>query len=350
MRYVLQNLILWYMMQYHSSIAHSAYLDLLRNLQDEEVSQIRGSPLLIRKGGRRYWYDNYRIGNQTIKRYIGEDSEATRHRIADAKRLKLESETRQSRRTRLVRLLRAEGFGRFDAAMGSLISAMANAGVFRLGGTLVGTAAFKLYEGELGIRLSAEDSAQTDDIDIASFERLSIALAEIESGAVDQMFADFRFEPVPTIAPRKFWRWKQARGELKVEFLTPSFAEDEGLRLLPALGVYAQSLHHINFLIAEPVKAAALYRSGVLVQIPRPERFAIHKLIVADRRQGGTTSLKSVKDRRQAGLLIATLGRDRPDELREALETAKKSGPKWRERIDQSLRLMPESAEILKGL
>ncbi|WP_241560124.1 GSU2403 family nucleotidyltransferase fold protein [Solirhodobacter olei] len=33
----------------------------------------------------------------------------------------------------------------------------------------------------------------------------------------------------------------------------------------------------------------ALYRSGVLVQIPQPERFAIHKLIVADRGFGGGT-------------------------------------------------------------
>ena len=42
-----------------------------------------------------------------------------------------------------------------------------------------------------------------------------------------------------------------------------------------ALGVSAQALHHLNYLIAEPIQAAVLYRSGVLVQIPRPERYAI---------------------------------------------------------------------------
>jgi hypothetical protein len=74
-----------------------------------------------------------------------------------------------------------------------------------------------------------------------------------------------------------------------VEFLTPSFRSEEDIRELPALGVAAQSLHFLNYLIAEPIKAAALYRSGVLVQIPRPEAYAVHKLIVANRRKAPTS-------------------------------------------------------------
>lgn len=60
-----------------------------------------------------------------------------------------------------------------DGATGSLVAAMAKAGVFRLGGVVVGTTAFRLYEGELGVRLSFDQMAQTNDIDIASFEKLS---------------------------------------------------------------------------------------------------------------------------------------------------------------------------------
>ncbi|MCT7377950.1 nucleotidyltransferase domain-containing protein [Chelativorans sp. EGI FJ00035] len=81
-----------------------------------------------------------------------------------------------------------------------------------------------------------------------------------------------------------------------VEFLTPAFG-DEKVKPLPALGVSAQALNYLNFLIADPLRAVALYRSGVLVQVPRPERFAIHKLIVADRRYGGPDQLKARKDR-----------------------------------------------------
>ena len=41
-----------------------------------------------------------------------------------------------------------------------------------------------------------------------------------------------------------------------VEFLTPAFG-DETIRELPALGVNAQALNYLNFLIAEPIHAAA---------------------------------------------------------------------------------------------
>ena len=111
----------------------------------------------------------------------------------------------------------------------------------------------------------------------------------------------------------------------------------------------AQALHHLNYLLAEPIKVAALYQSGVLVQVPRPERFAIHKLIVAARRRGDD-HLKSSKDRAQAAFLIEALAEDRPDDLREAYADAKSLGPRWRERLNESLKRMPESAEKLGAL
>ena len=135
-----------------------------------------------------------------------------------------------------------------------------------------------------------------------------------------------------------------------LEFLTPAFRPEEEIRDLPALGVSAQSLHFLNYLIADPIKAAVLYRSGVLVQIPRPERFAIHKLIVADRRRGGPDALKSVKDRAQAAFLISVLAEDRPDDLAEAYEAAIGNGVKWRDRIAASLKRMPQSFAILEAL
>lgn len=71
-----------------------------------------------------------------------------------------------------------------------------------------------------------------------------------------------------------------------IEFLTPAFGE-ESIRDLPTLGVSALALNYLNFLIADPIHAAAIYRSGILVQVPRPERYAIHKLIITDRRAMG---------------------------------------------------------------
>ena len=87
-----------------------------------------------------------------------------------------------------------------------------------------------------------------------------------------------------------------------------------------------------------------------MVQIPRPERFAIHKLIVADRRRGGPDALKSVKDRAQAAFLISVQAEDRPDDLAEACEAAIGNGVKWRDRIAASLKRMPQSFAIVEAL
>lgn len=338
------------MFQRHSAIAHAAYHDLLRSLQDDAVSDIRGTPTRVERNGRVYWYDSYRVGSDVRKRYIGEDSEELRGRLDRHAALKAETEERRRKRTRLVRLLRAEGFLGPDAATGSLLAALAASGVFRLGGTIVGTHAFRLYEGELGVRLDFDMTAQTDDIDIASFSRLSLALEDTAAPPLAELFRDFAFAPQPSLQPGRTWRWKQTRGDTLVEFLTPSFEADEGLRELPSLGVDAQALHHLNYLIAGPIKAAVTYRSGVLVQIPRPERFAVHKLIVANRRRTGQDALKSEKDRRQAAFLIAVLAEDRPDELREAYDDALARGPRWRDRIAATLERMPDAAARLHSL
>lgn len=325
----------------HSAISHAAYHDLLMSLREEAVADMRGTPTRIERNGRGYWYDTYRVGTDVRKTYIGEDSPALQERMQRMVALREGREIRRSKRARLIRILRAEGFLGVDAATGSILNALASAGVFRLGGTIVGTQAFRLYEGELGVRLPFDQTAQTDDIDIASFERLSIALDDTVSEPLEKVLQDFSFEPAPSLDRGKTWRWKQTRRETLVEFLTPSFGMEE-LRPLPALGVHAQSLRYLNYLLAEPIRAAVNYRDGVLVQIPRPERFAVHKMIVADRRLDGSNSLKAIKDRLQAGFLISILATDRPDDLRDAFEDAMSRGKRWRERILASVEKMSD--------
>ncbi|WP_372802632.1 nucleotidyltransferase family protein [Paracoccus seriniphilus] len=332
----------------HSALAHAAYHDLLHALKDEAVSELRGTPTRVERNGRVYWYDSFRLGNQVRKHYIGEDSPELAERLARHREMREPARDRRRARARLVRLLRAEGYLGLDPTTGSLMAALAGAGVFRLGGTVVGTHAFRLYEGELNLRYDLTQAAQTDDLDIASFERLSLVLEDVAAPPVQQVLSDFAFAPAPSLEPGRTWRWRQTSGTALVEFLTPAF-QHEGLRDLPALGVQAQALHHLNYLIAEPIQAAIPYRSGVLVQIPRPERYAIHKLIVAARRRD-EDRLKSHKDRAQAAFLIEALAQDRPDDLLEAYEDARARGPRWRAQMDESLARMPDSARALQSL
>ncbi|WP_244270973.1 nucleotidyltransferase family protein [Thioclava nitratireducens] len=327
----------------------SAYTDLVRLLRDDALSGVEGKPALKERGEKGYWYAARRVGTEMRFIYIGEDSDETRARIERIEELRATAKDRQAERSRLVRLLRAEGMTPTDRATGSILSAMAAAGTFRLGGTIVGTNAFRLYEGELGIRLPLGGMANTGDIDIAQFEKLSIALQDQVEPGLAETFSALKFDSVPGLDKGRTWRWAQGGSGQLVEFLTPAFGS-ETIRDLPALGVGAQALNYLNFLIAEPIFAAALYRSGILVQVPRPERFAIHKLIIADRRRDGSGSLKSSKDREQAAFLIEAMAEDRPDDLSRAYRTAMEVGPRWREHIGNSLKRMPETKSILENL
>lgn len=326
-----------------------AYQDLLRLHLDERASGLVGTIEERRRNGRTYLYERFRIGTEMKARYLGEDKPQLRARLERAEALKVEADQRRKRMTRLTRTLRAEGFITTDRETGSILLAFSRAGVFRLGGTLVGTAAYGLYQGDLGVRMDYEELAQTGDIDFASFERLSVALDDRVDENPSQILDVLKFDPVPGVNDRQVWKWRQSSSEAMVEFLTPAFG-NETVKPLPALGVSAQALNYLNYLIADPIHAVALYRSGVLVQVPRPERYAIHKLIVADRRPGGSGRLKARKDRAQAAFLVEVLAQDRPDELAEAYEDALSRGPRWRERIESSLKRMPETAERLTAL
>ena len=332
-----------------SSIALSAYTDLVRLLKDDAFSGIEGKPALKRRGDKAYLYAARRVGLGMRFIYIGEDNAETCTRIDRIEELRALRKERQAARSRLVRLLRAEGMTPTDRATGSILSAMAQAGMFRSGGTLVGTNAFRLYEGELGIRLPPSSVATTEEIDIAPFQKLSVALEDRVGPGLTETFSALKFDPLPGTTPGRTWRWAQGGSGQLVEFLTPTFGE-ETIRNLPALGVSAQALSHLNFLISDPIHAAVIYRAGMLVQVPRPERYAMHKLIVADRRREGTGSVKASKDREQAAFLIEAMAEERPDDLILAYRSAMEIGPRWREHLARSLKLMPDTMRILETL
>ncbi|WP_342666423.1 GSU2403 family nucleotidyltransferase fold protein [Tateyamaria sp. ANG-S1] len=282
-------------------------------------------------------------------RYLGEDTPELRARLDRATALKAEADTRRKSMARLARVLRAEGFITTDRDTGSLLGAFARAGLFRLGGTMIGTGAYALYQGELGVRFDTDELAQTGDIDFASFERLSLALDDRVEAQPNDILGALKFDPVPGVTDTQVWRWRQSHGTAMVEFLTPTFG-DETVKALPALGVSAQALNYLNYLISDPIHAIALYRSGILVKVPRPEKYAIHKLIVADRRRDWPDQFKARKDRAQAEFLIDVMAQDRPDDLREAYEDALDRGPRWRQRIEATLNRMPATAKILQDL
>jgi len=325
------------MLKRHSTLAHSAYIDLKRIIKDDTISDLRGSIELDQRGDHTYVFDRYRVGTKVQRRYIGALDDELQERIDRHEEIRAQRESGRKERSRLVRLLRGETVKSVDGETGKLLRA------FDRGAVLVGAAAFALYEGELGVQLGTVDETRTLDIDIASFRRLSIAIDETADLA--GVFSELEFEPVPGLE-RQPWRWKQSEGDTLIEFLTPYTTGGAEQERIVALGVEARALQFMQYLLTDTIDAVAIYQTGVLVRVPDPARFAIHKLIVANERLN-ETGLKAEKDRRQARMLMNVLAEDRPDELIDAYNEALGMGDRWREATEASLRKMPGAAELL---
>jgi len=329
--------------------AQTIYQDLVETHRSRSVSAVGGTPFLKELPQGKYWYARQRIGDRPVDRYIGPDSPALRKQLESAAEHQEAQRNFDRRAAKFVAQLRSAGLPAMDRTTGAVVGAMARVGVFRLGGTLVGTHAFRLYAAELGASFSGTMAA-TEDVDVAAFENLKLVIADEVDPSIAATFKALHLEPAPGLDPKhRPTRWRMRDGGTTVDFLVPRMREGKDIVYLNPLGVYAQGLPFLNFLIAEPIPAVALYRSGILLQIPRPERYAIHKLIVAQRRSGPARA-KAVKDLAQAQALIAVLIEDRPAELEEAYQTALASRPKWREAIERSLKQRPEIMALISRL
>ena len=94
-----------------------------------------------------------------------------------------------------------------------------------------------------------------------------------------------------------------------------------------------------------------LHGAGVSVLVPTPERYGVHKLIVASQRTSSAESAaKAVKDITQAEDLIAALTiAGRQFDLSEAWAEAWERGPSWRENLAQgAMRMKPDSRLALR--
>ncbi len=319
------------------------YQDLLQAHLDRPPAAVVGAPHLRDVGGRAFWYATVRgPGGAHTQKFLGPDTEEMRRRIEAWREVRADAKLFRASAAEKVAALRGARLPALDMTTGKVLRALADAGTFRLGGVVVGTHAFRLYDLELGARISAAATAVTADIDIAAFEKLSVAVEDHAEPELPKVLVALGFAPAAGLNAKRPTRWRIRGGDAVVDFLSPSFTEDEGPRKLEALGLWAQGLHFLNFLLRDPIPAVALYREGVLVQIPAPERFAIHKLIVATRRKSADRA-KATKDRRQAVALIGALAELRPVELASAYVEARETGPQWESALDASLTLEPEA-------
>ena len=321
----------------------TAYADLLARIQEDTVLEIEGTPTLRERGGRKYWYAIQRYASNTVETYLGPDTEELRERIERVRELNEDRKRRAKQRSDLVRMCREGGVPNVDGQTGKVLRALAKAGAFRLRAVVVGTHAFRCYPGLLGARMP-EAIAVTEDIDVAAFQSIAIALDAYLDPALGEALRQIGpFDDRPNLYQHPT-AWRDAENETLVELLTPNEGADRDEPLeMPALGAFARPLRFLDYLIHEPIQAVVLYRSGVLINVPQPARYAIHKLIVATRRVQNA-QIKAAKDIAQATELIRVLSEDRPDDLEAAYREAMERGPSWRRHLEQGIRRLPAEA------
>lgn len=296
--------------------------------------------------GRRYWYFQSSAEGVRTQRYVGPETPELLERIEHHKEA-LDDE--RQRRSLVSTLVRSFGMPQPIPEIGSIVEALAKAGVFRLRGVLVGSVAYQAYSAMLGSKL-ASSVLQTGDVDIAQFKNVSVAVGDQTPPVLDVLKqADKSFRAVPTMHGGQVTSYA-AKGGLRVDFLTPNEgADSDKPQRLPALQTDAQPLRFLDFLIHEPEPAVLLHGPGVYVNVPSPHRYAVHKLMVARRRSEGAA--KRDKDLRQAEALLALLAQKRPYELKSAWQEAYKRGKEWQNLLREGAgQLTPANQDKLLDL
>ncbi len=304
--------------------------------------------------GRTYWYLQRQEGGRKRQHYVGAESAALLSWIDKVRDARSLQSVDDAGRARLCHMLGAGGALVESAPVTKVLRLLAESGVFRHGGVLVGTHALRTFGNMLGVRLRRQ-ALRTQDVDIAQEPAIGVALAAGE-GIVDVgkklVESDLGFLQAPTFDPRQPSTSFIIRGrELRVDFLTPLRGPESNKPLyLPVFRVAAQPLRFLDYLIAETHQAAVVGGHGILVNVPDPARFAFHKLWTSQKRPAAEQT-KAQKDLAQAVQMLEVLLEDRPQDLAPAWEPVTQSkSPRRRilaalRRIDPDLR--QRLAEVL---
>ncbi len=318
-----------------SLVLQTTYAELMERCASAAFdASFTGGGAFTRKtiNGRRYWYFQSTVEGVRSQRYVGPETPELLTQIEHHKEAR---DDERERRSLVSTLIRSFGMPQPIPEIGEIVAALAKAGVFRLRGVLVGTVAYQTYSAMLGSKLPVS-VLQTGDVDIAQFKNVSVAVNDRTAPALDILKeADKTFRAVPTIHGVRVTSYA-AKGGLRVDFLTPNQGRDtDKPQRLPALQTDAQPLRFLDFLIRDPEPAIILHGAGIYVNVPAPQRFAVHKLMIARRRRAG--AVKRDKDVRQAEALFSLLLKRRRHELKSAWEEAYKRGAEWRRLLGEGL-------------
>lgn len=302
-------------------------VDLARN-----VSHLHGTFSTKQVKGTVQWYFAFRDTDQRVRQiYVGPDNDEVRALV-------------EKKANDVVPFERLKPLAKSALALGcmptqrkhlSVILRLNEFGFFRAGGVLIGTHAFLAYANQLGVHWN--DSDQTADVDFAHAGRnVSIALpATVEAkphSALTTMEEGF----LPLVQYRgtagASYRHRD-EPEFQVDFLAPRIKNNDDPIEVENLDVALQPLRFMEYSLEDVQRATLFDPTGrcVVVSLPAPQRYAIHKLLILGERVGSFKS-KVSKDVAQVVSLLEYFNATDADAVREAWADALSRGPGWRKR------------------
>ncbi len=291
-----------------------------------------------------YIYTCTKVGRVPIQRYLGPDNEDTQSLIEKEKSLWGRNSQDKATRSRLVDMILTGGMRSVAPQEGKILRMLERSGLFLAGGVLVGTPAFNAIGSAMGVVW--DDQFETRDVDIA-IENPLLPLA------IDEPDLDLKkvlensgmgFVEIPMLNTRHpSTSFKMRDGQYSVELLTPERGKPaKGPIKIAAINAVAEPMRFLEYLLEDPQSVVIPYGVGIRVNVPEPARFALHKLVVSQRRPSAFAA-KSKKDIDQARQVLEELIEARPGAILSALESAENMGDKFIKQLKAGAKRLPKS-------
>lgn len=317
--------------------AQTAYAELFEQARAFELSHalagLTGSFQKLARKNREYWYFAYRDLDRRVRMvYVGPDEERVRALVQRFENIRQNRPLAPQSQAALALGCAATAPKHFR-----MIKRLSEYGFFRAGGVLIGTHAFLAMGNMLGVRW--DDGAATLDVDFAhAGKNISVALPADLRIDVHSALESLEMGLLP-IAQFNGKAGSQYRNpedqELRLDFVT-SAARSRKPVYMPELNLTLEPLKFMEFSLQDTTQGCVISRMGAcMVNLPAPERYAVHKLIVFGERPVAERT-KSTKDLLQAASLISYFANTgQGDIFNAAWQDALSRGKGWRSRASQ---------------
>ena len=323
--------------------AQVAYADLLTSLYTSAIPD-RGISCFTRNvKGKDYWYLQYTVGPNKRSCYIGPDTESIRELVAKCRQKQDEDKPQRIERKRMVATCVAAGLHALSPAEARVYEVLAQAGLFEAGAVIVGTHAF-LHIGNMLCVQWERFAVRTRDVDIAQEQTIAVASPPVDMDVRETLIrADKGVLPVPALDSRQpSTRFSLRNQDLTVSLLTPLRGRPSSNPvMLKGMNAAAEPVRYLDYLIEDSQPAAVPAGTGLLIRIPSPARFALHKLVVSQRRPVAF-AVKGRKDLAQAAAVLDVLKDLRPGDIDLAGDAAMRMGDKFVKQMLAAANLIDE--------